>query len=568
MSSCSKFMIPIWALVDLPNSYFQLTNKITGNHLFIAIFCLFISLTYSSLLYADCTPWIDQQSRSTPLIIGNIYIENNDVFDFSEQEENTWLHRTANYLHIETKVAVIKQQLLFQQGDVYDQLLVDETERLLRANRYIKSARIVPTRICDDKVELSVITTDSWTLTPGVSFGRSGGVNKTSISIEEHNVFGYGKQLSLDRKTDSDRSQNILLYEDNNLFGSRNVLSAQYQDNSDGRIYSISTGLPFYQFSSQKAWNISVSSSTSEKAIYQQGVLTNTLGKQNKRLNTYYAWADSSSPTSVNRFRIGWSYDDDRSFETEIPATIQIPADTIYSSPFIGWQYKKLHYIKRTDLFGVGVDVTEDISIGYNADAQLGWINSKWGATDNLLSVATSYSRGFQPSNKQLALWKLNISGLLGNNSTKDEKISARSDWYLFHNNRSRLHLFGIIEAGNNLSIDKQLAIGGDSGLRGYPLKYQTGNRKFLLSIEDHYFFDWYPLRLLKTGVSVFADMGSTWDSKTGARRTLRDIGFGFLLASTRQSRDHTLRIDFAFPLDDSDSVDSFQILVGTQFGF
>jgi len=552
----------------LKNTSLLFTNKSIDRYMYLAKFCLVISFSYSSLLYADCTPWIPQQSRSTPLIIGDIYIENNEVFDFSKEKENTWLHRTANYLHIETKVAVIKQQLLFQQGDVYNQLLVDETERLLRANRYIKSARIVPMRICDDKVELSVITTDSWTLTPGISFSRSGGVNKTSISIEEHNVFGYGKQLSLDRKTNSDRNQNILLYEDNNLFSSRNVLSAQYQDNSDGRIYSIRTGLPFYQFSSQKAWNVSVSSSTWEEAIYEQGVLTNTIGKQNKHFNTFYAWADSSSPTSVNRYRIGWSYDDDTSFETEIPPTIQIPANTIYSSPFIGWQYKKLHYIKRTDLFGVGVDVTEDISIGYNADVQLGWINKKWGATDNFLSVATSYSRGFQPSNKQLALWELNIRGLLGNNTTKDAIISVRSDWYLFHNKRSRLHFFGTIEAGNNLSIDNQLDIGGDSGLRGYPLKYQTGNRKFLLSVEDHYFFDWYPLRMLKTGVSAFADIGSAWVSKTGSRKTLRDIGFGFLLASTRQSRNKVLRIDFAFPLDDSDSVDSFQILVGTQFSF
>ena len=261
-------------------------------------------------------------------------------------------------------------------------------------------------------------------------------------------------------------------------------------------------------------------------------------------------------------------FNDETSFATEISPTIQIPPDTLYSSPFFGWQYKKQLYIKRTGLFGVGVDITEDISLGYDADAQIGWINKKWGATDNLLSFVTSYSRGFQPNNKQLALWKLNIDGLLGNSTITDGVIRARSDWFQFRNNRNRLHIFGIIEAGSHLSIDNQISIGGDSGLRGYPLKYQTGDRKFLFSVEDRYFFDWYPFHLIKTGVSAFADIGSAWDSKTGSRKSLRDVGFGFLFASTRQSKNKVLRIDFAFPLNDNDSIDSFQVLIGAQKDF
>ena len=552
----------------MQNECSPLKSKAIIHSLCIARFCLLLAFSFSSALYADCRPWNPKEAGTTPLLIGNIVIDNKDVFDLSDEVENTWLHRSGNYLHIETRQVVIRRQLLFQQGDVYNQLLIDESERLLRANRYIKSARIVPARICDDKIELTVTTTDSWTLTPGISFGRSGGVNTTSISIEEHNVFGNGKQLSFDSKTGSERSQNILLYEDNNLFGSRNMLNTQYQDNSDGRAYGISTGLPFYHFTSEQAWNVSVSSSTQQNAIYQQGIVTNTIGKQNKRLDTYYAWADPSSETSVNRYRIGWSYNDESSFPTEIPPTIEVPADTIYSSPFVGWQYKKQYYIKRTDLYGVGVGITEDISLGYDADVQLGWINKKWGATDNFLSVATSYSRGTQPNDKQLILWNLNIGGLLGNSTIEDGLISARSDWFVFHNNRSRLHFFGTIEAGSHLKIDNQISIGGDSGLRGYPLKYQTGDRKFLFSVEDHYFFDWYPLHLVKTGVSAFADIGSAWDSKTGSRKTLRDVGFGFMFVSTRQSRNKVLRIDFAFPLDDTDSVDSFQILIGVQKDF
>lgn len=534
----------------------------------LARLCLLITLSFSSELYADCRSWDPRELRSAPVIIGNIIIDNKDVFDTSNKDESTWLHKTANYIHIETKEAVIKRQLLFKQGDVYNPLLIDETERLLRGNRYIKSAQIVPTRICDDGIELYVKTTDSWSLTPGISFGRSGGVNTTSIEFEEQNVFGYGKELSLDSRSDSERSQNILLYNDNNLFGSRYVLSAEYQDNSDGSAYRISTGLPFYQLSSEQAWNVSLSSSTRENAIYEQGVITDSIGKQNKSLNAFYAWAYPSNGISVNRYKIGWSYSEETSFVTEKSPTLQLPADKIYSSPYIGWQYLEQKYIKRTDLYGVGVDVTEDISLGDNIKAQLGWINKKWGSTDNLLSLSTSYSRGFQPNNNQLLLLKLNFDGLLDNSTITDGIIKARSDWLLFRSNRSRLHIFGSIEAGSHLSTDNQITLGGDSGLRGYPLKYQNGDRKFLISVEQRYFFDWYPLRLVKSGISAFADIGSAWDSNNGTRRTLRDVGFGFLFASTRQSRNKVVRIDFAFPLNDNDTVDSFQILIGTEKNF
>ena len=89
-----------------------------------------------------------------------------------------------------------------------------------------------------------------------------------------------------------------------------------------------------------------------------------------------------------------------------------------------------------------------------------------------------------------------------------------------------------------------------------------------LFSVEERYFFDWYPYRLLKTGFTIFADIGSAWDSDTASIDPLRDIGFGFIVASTRQSTKKVLRIDFAFPLDESDAVDSFQLLIGAESEF
>ncbi len=461
---------------------------------------------------------------------------------------------------------MIRRQLLFKEGDTYTQRLIDETERLLRANRYIKTARIMPVSVCDNRVDLRVITTDSWTLTPGISFGRSGGVNTINIDVEEHNLLGYGKELSFNRKDDNERVKNSLLYEDNNLLGTRNILRLEYQDNSDGTGSSISTGLPFYHFAGLNSWKISASSSDRENLIYEQGIAIDSLGRENKNFRSYYAWAEPSSLVTVNRYKVGWAYSDESSFATEKSPTLELPEDTIYSSPFIGWQYIKQNFVTRRNLFGVGI--IEDISLGADVNIELGWVNKAWNSTHNFLSFAGSYSQGFQPDQNQLLLLDLGSYGLYGNNTVSDVKTRVRSDWFLFHNISSRLHLIGIVEFGDNLSIDNQISLGGDTGLRGYPLKYQNGDRKFLFSIEERYLFDWYPYRILKTGVTIFADIGSAWDSETGSMDILRDVGFGFVIASTRQSTKKTLRIDFAFPLDDTDSVDSFQLLIGVEKEF
>ncbi len=553
--------MPYMLTVFSPLTKHSLSNALLGLQIFLVS-----TFIFSPELYADCRPWAPPRSGETLPVIGNIIIDNNNVFDPADEGENTWLHRTANSLHFKTKEAVIKRQLLIEVGDIYDPLLIDESERLLRANRYIKSARIVAERICDDKIEVHVITVDSWTLTPGISFGRSGGVNTTTIELEEHNVFGYGKAVSFDSENNNERTQNKLQYTDNNLLGSRNVLHLELQDNSDGEAFGLSTGLPFFQFASDHAWNVSIETAIQENAIYDQGVVTGRIGRDKNSFNSYYAWANLASLKSVNRYRAGWSYIDDASFLSEEFPLMPIPEDTVYSSPFLGWQHSKQHYIKAYNLFGVAV--TEDISIGYNADIQIGWINENWGSTDNFLTLAGSYARGYQPDDKQLVLWQLNLDGLMGNSTTKDGKIKAIGNWFLFHNSQSRLHIHGIVELGKHLSIDNQISIGGDSGLRGYPLKYQNGDRKFLFSLEERYFFDWYPMHVVKTGISGFADIGSAWDSKTESRHSLRDIGFGFLFASTRQSTSKILRVDFAFPLDDNDSVDSFQVLVGSQIDF
>jgi hemolysin activation/secretion protein len=123
----------------------------------------------------------------------------------------------------------------------------------------------------------------------------------------------------------------------------------------------------------------------------------------------------------------------------------------------------------------------------------------------------------------------------------------------------------------SNPDLDHQLLLGGDNGLRGYPLRYQGGTGRWLVTAEQRFFTDWYPFRLFNVGGAVFYDMGKTWGhNPTGSPSLglLKDAGFGLRLGNSRSALGNVLHVDVAFPLDGDKSISSLQFLVETQRSF
>ncbi|MGE5812710.1 MAG: hypothetical protein ACM339_14475, partial [Ignavibacteria bacterium] len=121
------------------------------------------------------------QSRSTLLdadrekikkfegkIIRKIHIEVLDVFGTSVTDPKdtvrSWLERTGNYLHTNSKEWIIKNQLIFSEGDRLNPFNIYESERIIRENPYIYDARVIPQIIKNnlDSVDINVYTQDIW----------------------------------------------------------------------------------------------------------------------------------------------------------------------------------------------------------------------------------------------------------------------------------------------------------------------------------------------------------------------------------------------------------------------
>src|SRR5260221_9751531 len=105
-------------------------------------------------------------------IIGEVRIDNRNIFDLSDEKENGILYRAANAIHIRTRSAVVRRQLLFKPGERVSVRLIEENQRLMRSNRIFYDVGIVPVGYHDCVVDIETKTHDSGTLEPGSNARR------------------------------------------------------------------------------------------------------------------------------------------------------------------------------------------------------------------------------------------------------------------------------------------------------------------------------------------------------------------------------------------------------------
>ena len=157
------------------------------------------------------------------------------------------------------------------------------------------------------------------------------------------------------------------------------------------------------------------------------------------------------------------------------------------------------------------------------------------------------------------------LYGRLVSDGLENTVLSAKARFYSRQSERRTLFAGVAADAGNNLDLDNPLELGGDTGLRGYPLRYQRGEQRLLFTVEQRYYTDIYLFRIFRLGGAVFFDMGRTWgDNPAGepGQGWLRDVGFGLRFANTRTSIGKVIHVDVAFPLDGDDDIDSVQLLL------
>ena len=503
-------------------------------------------------------------------VIGEVTLEKSDVFDLSNPDENTGLYRAANRWHIMTRDKTIAKQLLFGPGDLYDQRIVEESERLLRQNKYLFDAHITATRAEDGRVDLTVSTRDVWSLAPEISISRSGGETRTRIGLEEINLLGRGQRLRVLRDEDIDREENTVEFGDQHLGRTWVSLLARYSDNSDGDSSLLSIVRPFYALDARWAAGGTAYADDRREKLYQYGEAAAEYRHERDYGMAFGGWSRGLRNGKARRWTVGIVSDDNR-FSPPLTATLPVvlPEDRKLVYPFVGFELVEDGFVTTQNQDQM--DRTEDFQMGLQVRASLGWADTSFGSDRDAALFSASASRGYGSLEKTALLLSAQTQGRVESGNLANALLSVDARYYRRQSEKRTFFASLSGTAGEALDLDNPVEIGGKSGLRGYPLRYQAGDSKVLATIEQRYYTDWYPFRLARVGGAIFADVGRVWGANPlgpDNREWLADVGIGLRLAMTRVSAGRVVHIDLAFPLNDDPSIDNVQFLIESRSSF
>jgi outer membrane protein assembly factor BamA len=502
-------------------------------------------------------------------VIGEVRIDTRNIFDLADEKENGILYRAANAIHIRTRAAVVRSQLLFKPGERVSVRLIEETERLMRSNRIFYDVSIVPVAHRDGVVDIEVRTRDTWTLQPGASASRAGGVNKTGFTLRDTNFLGTGILIGASRSSDADRSGITYKVSQPHAFDGWTAIDYSYSRLSDGQSKALSIVRPFYALDTRWATGFSTSTDSRIDSVFRNGAKVAQLRHKQDSAEMFGGWSAGLVDHWTHRYSVGLSYlKDNYKVEPDaLPPPDPFPQDQTLAAPFLRYEVAQDDYekVKNRDL----IERPEYLAMGTLASAQLGRALTGLGSTQNLWRYSASASDGFRLPSNRVLLGSASVSGQSGYAPLDRQQASASIRFYDHHKDNRTLtfvSLSGGVVKDPNLS--NQLVLGGDTGLRGYPRNYQTGERLVVLNVEERVYTDWYPFHLIRVGGAVFYDWGRAWDGpgeSPSSARWLSNVGFGLRLLSTRSAFGNVLHIDFAFPLNRDPNIKPFQFLVTTK---
>lgn len=509
----------------------------------------------------------DAQLERNGARIGNIEIVVDDVFE--QTLSLSAPYRIANDLHVTTRDRTIENQLLFRAGEPYHRRVLEESARMLRAQRYLNDASIEPVRYNDDNtVDVRVRVHDVWTMNPSVSFGRKGGANHSSAKFVDTNFLGLGKKVSLARSSDVDRDTWEIGYMDPNVFGSWWKLEATHASLSDGSEDAFTIGRPFYALDSRWSASLSVLDSDKSMSRYSLGKQIDEFNLKNRDFSFNGGWSEGLRDGWVTRYRAGYRYDQ-RQF-TALPGTNNyVPADRTLSYPYIGIETVEDEYVNTRNLEQIGRP--EDLYVGRSARLDIGLAAGAFGSTHDAIVIDGELTAGADLGGDQYMTSGIEFSGRYEGGDLRNSVLALNSKY--FRRQSERRVLFGSVRTSfaRNLDGEEQLLLGGDNGLRGYPLRFQAGTISTLATIEERFYTHWQPLKLFNVGAAAFADVGRTWghdDFAAPSSGWLSDIGVGLRLGAARSGLGNVLHIDVAMPLNRPAGVSGLQFLVETHQSF
>lgn len=522
-------------------------------------------------------------------VIGTIVVENRSIYQQAGPEEREPRGRiqgmaiwVADRLHRRTRRELIESELLFSAGDCLDQLLLDESERILRSLPFIAEADIRAAQTNADEVLVFVDTKDDWTLKLDIRPEFDGGPRIGYAGATEENLWGTGTLLGVYYRGQDEQRDVGMQLRTVRLAGTRADAVISAGRTRRGIFFTESVSYPFVGEIGRWAFVESYSMrddlfpyATPEGSSFSTASLPmqtrraeSTVGRRFGKpgnlivLGAGLSWEDlrfdgfPEGVELVSRF-------DYSNRDTADAATIQAIRHQVARRGAVRFNLvagkRNIRFITRRGLDALTGE--QDVRVGTQVLAAAGTTlgNPELGAEGRSrelrgnLSLFGGTAGENWVFNSELALEGAWLPGDATSGATYRDVLARFDSYFYLQPDSVRRHtvVVGVSASGGwDNTRPFQLTLGGPFGVRGYDRLDFPAARRLVINVEDRIRLGSFR-NLFDVGLAVFVDAGKGWrgDVPFGTDSGLRAAaGAGLRFALPSGAR-QVLRFDVAVPV-------------------
>lgn len=480
----------------------------------------------------------------TPIV--SVRVERHDIFDLDDPATSARPYRWVDALHALTREQFIRSLLLFAEGDALDPLRLAESELILRGTGFLNPVTISSRRV-EGGAEVIVETRDQWTISVDASYDVSGNRHRGGGSLSDDNLLGSGKSVLVGLTTDPERESRTFGYGDRAFFGSRWQVDLESTTSSDGFARFVRVRYPFFALSTRWAGGLEWRQGDSREHLWSESERAVEGRVERRELEAWFGFRLRQRGLRTDRLIFGvfgeralfdaWRRIDDR--------PLARPEDRDLLGGEVSWEHQTFRW-QLVEGFR-SWHRQEDLPLGPNWKLTAGLSLPALGGDRTRLRYRASFDVGRW--RERTYMWAIADltgrieSGDLANAVHHLELGGAVTGKAGF---RARV----AVDLGQRLDRDRQLALGADSGLRGYDPYAFDGTSRLVANVEWRRQLTGELLHLAVLGMTAFADGGKSWGGSVGPTSDgwRSDVGVGLLVEVTRASVVRILRLEVAFP--------------------
>ncbi|MCL2073908.1 MAG: hypothetical protein FWH18_08310 [Marinilabiliaceae bacterium] len=208
--------------------------------------------------------------------------------------EPKWSGKAANALHIDTREFIVRNMLLFSEGELADGFKLAHSERYIRSVRYINDVRIIAVPVSDSEVDVTVMVQDAFPYS--ASFGTNL-LSNGNFSVTNRNIVGAGIDgqagVYLDTQKEGLTGYSAML-RSTNIRRTFTTFHAEYLDKFENQRYGFGLQRDFYSPTTKYAGHL-IFNDTRTPTLYHAPAADNRLPTSvSIRYNLCDAWLGRS----------------------------------------------------------------------------------------------------------------------------------------------------------------------------------------------------------------------------------------------------------------------------------